>query len=304
MILIGSRALVFRAPKLIFREPKDFDFVCSKSECDKWLERNSAKINPTKIYSLKNKVIAEGETPCEFEIIEPGTSNELLADFVEKDSQTINTAFGKIPNLDLLFALKASHRYLKNSPHFWKTLVDYHVMKSVGAKIRPEHQEFFKLREKETYTYLHPKLNVTKDDFFKDDNISYKFDHDTVHESVMRFEKPAYCFYLKDNEPVLCDKNKFFSIDHKYRIAGVVEEAAVLAIERSLVPHPGVWTPEYAWKFALSKVCSSITSGWFREFAYENAFEVLKNYPVGYWEKFEADVKSGLVKPFMGSKYE
>jgi hypothetical protein len=83
----------------------------------------------------------------------------------------------------------------------------------------------------------------------------------------------------------------------------VVEEAAVLAIERSLVPHPGIKTPEEAWRFALAKVCSSITSGWFREFAYENALEIIKLYPKGYWEKFQEDVKSGLVKPFTGSKY-
>ena len=92
-----------------------------------------------------------------------------------------------------------------------------------------------------------------------------------------------------------CDKNKFFSIDEKYRLAGAVEEAAVLAIERSLVPHAGTWTPEYAWKFALSKVCSSITSNWFREYSYNNIFKILKMYPKNYWEKFQNDVSIGLV---------
>ena len=83
----------------------------------------------------------------------------------------------------------------------------------------------------------------------------------------------------------------------------MVEEAAVLAIERSLVPHPGTWSPEYAWKFALAKVCSSITSGWFRAFGYEHLPEILKLAPVGYWDKFQADVEKGLVKSFTGSKY-
>jgi hypothetical protein len=92
-------------------------------------------------------------------------------------------------------------------------------------------------------------------------------------------------------------------VSQDIRLAGVVEEAAVLAVERSLVPHPGVWKPEYAWKFALAKVCSSITSGWFRQFAYENAPQVLKLYPQGYWEKFQKDCESGLVKTFTGSKY-
>ena len=101
----------------------------------------------------------------------------------------------------------------------------------------------------------------------------------------------------------MTEKAKFFAQPREIQLNGVIEEAAVLAIERSLVPHAGVWTPEYAWKFALSKVCSSITSGWFRSFAYDNALEILKLYPAGYWEKFQKDVESGLVKPFTGSKY-
>jgi hypothetical protein len=176
-------------------------------------------------------------------------------------------------------------------------------MKHLGASVRPEYQEFSKLRMKETYNYAHPKLNVGKDDFFKDDGIQYVFDHDTIHQSVAHFERPAYTYYMEDGAQVNCSKKKFFEIDQSIRLAGVVEEAAVLAIERSLVPHPGTWTPAHAWKFALAKVCSSITSGWFRAFGYEHLPEVLKLAPLGYWDKFQADVEEGLVKPFTGSKY-
>jgi hypothetical protein len=203
----------------------------------------------------------------------------------------------------MLFTIKSSHKYLKNSPHFWKTLVDYHILKKVGATVRPEYQEFLKLREKETYNYSHPKLNQSKEGFFSDDGLQYVWDHDTIHESVARGERPAYTYYMKDGEAVMCDKNKFFALPKEVQMNGVIEEAAVLAIERSLVPHPGVWTPEYAWRFALSKVCSSITSGWFRAFAYDNALEILKLYPAGYWDKFQKDCEDGRVKPFTGSKY-
>jgi hypothetical protein len=298
MILIGSRALAIRAPSILKRKPQDFDFICTKEEFDVWLETNYSKIGVKKTYQENpTKMIVEGDSNCEFELIQPGASSELFHNLVMQDNKTIQIpTFGSIPNLDLLFTLKSSHKYLKNSPHFWKNLLDYHMMKRVGATIRPEYKEFLKLREKETYTYLHPKLNVNKDNFFKDDAITYVYDHDTIHESVARFGKPAYLNYMKDGAEVHSDKSKFFACSREIQLAGVLEEAAVLAIERSLVPHPGVWTPEYAWRFALSKVCTSITSGWFREFAYENAFHVLKLYPNGYWEKFQEDVKSGLVK--------
>lgn len=310
MILIGSRALALwsqamKMPGLLLRKPVDFDFVCTKTEFDSWMEKNSSKVGLTKVYPIKDgaKMIVEGATNCEFEISSPGTSTEMLINLVEGGAGSIETDFGWIPTLDMLFTIKSSHKYLKNSPFFWKTLLDYHVMKAAGAKVRPEYEAFLKLRQKETYNYSHPKLNQSKDGFFADDSIQYVYDHDTIHESVARGERPAYTYYMKDGAEVDCDKEKFFSVSQEIRLNGVIEEAAVLAIERSLVPLPGVWTPEFAWKFALSKVCSSITSGWFRAFAYEHALEILKLYPAGYWEKFQEDVKSGLVKPFTGSKY-
>lgn len=299
MILIGSRALMLRAPHLLLRKPEDFDFVCTKSEFGEWLAENDDKVRPTKIYPEKDgqKIIVEGASNCEFEIIMTDNSAGLLHDLVAKDPDILDTSFGLIPNLDMLFTIKSSHKYLRNSPHFWKTMLDYQILKRSGAVVRPEYKEFLKLREKETYNYKHPKLNQNKDGFFADDNIQYVYDHDTIHQSVAVFDGvPAYTRYMKDGEEVQCDKAKFFACPRKIQLAGVIEEAAVLAIERSLVPHPDVWTPKYAWKFALSKVCSSITSGWFREFAYENAFDVLKLYPENYWEKFQHDVESGLVK--------
>lgn len=305
MILIGSRALALRAPAALSHKPVDFDFICTEQEYKDWMEKNSHKVNPTKIYPVSDgkKMVVEGSTNLEFEFITPGSSNELLNEIVTNDPDTIQTPFGMVPSLDMLFTIKSSHKYLKNSPYFWKTLLDYHVMKVLGAKVRPEYQAFLKLREKETYTYAHPKLNQSKDNFFKDDAVQYVYDHDTIHQSVARFDKPAYLYYAKDGEQVQSDKVKFFAQPIEIQMAGVVEEAATLAIERSLVPHPGVMTPEQAWRFALAKVCSSITSGWFRAFAYEHALDILKLYPAGYWEKFQEDVKSGLVKPFTGSTY-
>lgn len=296
---------MLRMPRALLRKPLDFDFVCTQEEYDTWVKEQSPKVNPTKFYSVSDgkKMVVEGSTNCEFELIRSGTSSELLNQLVMADKESFETPFGWIPNFDLLFTIKSSHKYLKNSPHFWKTLVDYHVMKKLGAKVRPEYEEFLKLREKETYTYAHPKLNQSKENFFKDDQVQYVYDHDTIHESVARFERPAYTYYMKDGAQVQTEKDKFFACSRDIQLAGVVEEAAVLAIERSLVPHPGVKTPLEAWRFALSKVCSSITSGWFRAFAYENALEILKLYPVGYWEKFQEDVKKDLVKPFTGSKY-
>ena len=306
MILLGSRALSLRAPQLLARKPLDFDFACTREEFDQWMEKNSYKVNPTKIYPEKNKMIVEGSTNCEFEIAGEQPSTQMLIDLVSQDPEAIDTPFGKVPSLDMLFTIKSSHKYLKNSPHFFKNFIDYHTMKAAGAQIRPEYQEWHSIREKETYNYSHPKLNVTKDNFFKDDAIEYKYDHDSIHESVKLYERPAYTYYLKDGEEVMTDMKKFFTVDHKYRIAGVIEESLTLSLERALVPHFDKWkSPMDAVRFAYSKVASSITSGKFREFAYMNGPEVLKVMSTRshFYEKFLDDVKTGLVKPFTGSRY-
>ena len=290
LILIGSRALAICCPEAINRPPLDFDFIGSKDAFYCWQELNgvTGPESPT-----SRGIAVAAAPPCELELLQ-GSAIAIAAE-VKRDPQTIATGMGLLPSLDLLFTIKASHRYLKNSPHFWKTTIDYHAMKRCGAVIRPEYREWFAQREKETYSYHHPRLNTTKSDFFADDGLQYVFDHDSIHRSVKRGERPAYTYYMKDGAQVQCDKGKFFALPQSARIAGVIEEAAVLAIERSLVPHPNVKTPKQAWLYALSKVCSSITSGWFREFAYENIFDIVKSYPHGYWEKFQRDVESGIV---------
>lgn len=305
MILIGSRALALRAPSLLSKAPVDFDFVCTQDEYQTWMEKNSHKINPTKIYPIKDgaKMIVEGDTNIEFEMIQPGTSTEMLDNLVSSDKDTFETPFGLVPSFDMLFTLKSSHKHLKNNPHFWKTLSDYHKMKDVGAVIRPEYKEFYKLREKETYNYSHPKLNTDKKNFFKDDAIVYTYDHDSLHQAVKHLDKPAYVYFGKEGQEVLSDKKKFFECPLETQLYSVVEESAVLAVERSLVPHPGVLTIKQAWGLAFSKVLTSITSGWWRSWAYDHAFEALKLYPEDYFEKFQKGLENGVVKPFTGSTY-
>ena len=121
MILIGSRALLFRAPKILNREPEDFDFIGREDEILKWLEDNSI----SNFVREENRIVVQDQQ-IEFDIIQSGSSNEMFESIVKNDPLTIDSKeFGLIPNLDLLFCLKASHRYLKNSPHFWKTAIDY-----------------------------------------------------------------------------------------------------------------------------------------------------------------------------------
>ena len=303
MLLIGSRALALRAPHAIRRKPVDFDFMCFRPELERWLETDMMKVDVSSTEWVSGKkFLVRGSPNCEFEVAgDSNPSTQAVIDAVIRDPETIETSFGLVPSLDMLFLLKTSHRHLKDSPFFWKTMSDWFMLRALGASIRPEHEALLRLREKETYAYRHPSLERDKKGFFNGDGVTYVYDHDDIHRAVALFDVSAYTRFQRDGAQVAVDREKFVALPKEQQLASAVEEAAVLAIERSLVPFPGKKTPDEAWRFAFSKVCTSITSGWWRTFAYENALDVIKLYRqrcVGpsYWETFESAVRQGRVR--------
>lgn len=146
---------------------------------------------------------------------------------------------------------------------------------------------FFDMRQKDNYfkTSL-PNLNTDKKSFFKDN--FYIYDHDSIHEQIAIEDKPVYLLYMKDNEPVMTDKNKFYKLDRYHQLLGVVEEAMTLACERLLLmPDNQAQIDKqlktdnkdifiFSFMLCLKKVCTTITSGYFREFAHENYDDAVK----------------------------
>lgn len=204
----------------------------------------------------------------------------------------------RVASPNTLLLIKMSHRYKKNTPTFRKTMDDIWGLRFAGARVVD--QVLFQIREQATYDYGHPKLNVDKKDFFKDD-VPYKYDHDSIHEAVAVDGTPAYTKYMVDGEQVLTSRTKFDALDHRTKLLGVLEESYVLALERSIIPHNS--SPSGAFRMALSKVCTSITSGWFREFAWEHYHEVMALYNPDFVDKFHAALLAGRIRPYKGRTY-
>lgn len=310
MLLIGSHALRFHGIETGRKAP-DIDLVGTFDELEQ-LTRCLRQSGPVDSIPLTNNktVLRTKNTLVEFEIAwSDSTSNDLVGRFLtqavgEKKllGQTVY-----VPPLDILYTLKMSHRYLKNSPHFRKTRHDIMLLRSRGAKIHDE--EWLKQREAETYTYKHPKLNVMKGDFFKGDGVDYVYDHDTIHTAMAHILMPecdlpeasyswvpAYRMYMADGAEVKSSKKKFFDTSEKVRLYGVLEEIQVLALERSQIPFKGKVDPRKSFDIAAMKVCTSITSGWFREFAWENLHKVESMYEANYVDRFWKAVDDGIVK--------
>lgn len=291
MLLIGSGALRKHGidPQ---RLQLDEDYICTIDEYHAFV-KNKGKdvVHAVPMNDSKFVVKTINKEIFEFEIAW-GESEPTSSDLILEANK------GKtIASLETLLLLKLSHRYKKDSPHFYKTLCDIELLRNHGVILPKEMKKILKLREKETYTYKHPNLNQGKENFFKNDGLKYIYDHDTIHLAVKHFEKPAYEYYKSDNAQVLCDKEKFWALPEEYRLRGVLEEVLVLALERSQIPNKYKVDRRWSFNKAHEKVCTSITSGFFREFAYDNFRQVQAMYLPTYVDTFIKGIESGIVKP-------
>jgi hypothetical protein len=289
MLIVGSQAFLIHGLNFN-REPSDFDYICTIEEYEDFLRKNRHQIalaEPMKDAKYMHVRFKDG-VHYEFEIAWPGTTAEILISRHEGPS---------VATLPELLMMKLSHRYLRNSPHFLKTMEDIHMLRSIGVKLDRDLSYILKVREKETYTYAHPKLNQSKQDFFTDE-VGYMYEHDDIHLAVAIGNRPAYTYFKEEGAEVKMSRRKWNELPDLIRIRAVAEESMVLAIERSLVPHPGVLTPERAYLKALQKVCTSITSGYFREYAWEHYYEAAKFKDSGFYEKFLLAVATHKVRLF------
>lgn len=302
LALIGSRALNHWVKTEDQREPKDLDIIGTYEEIDiftKNLKRFEKVKAQYPINSGKKILIKTEKRIIEAEIAWDNSNSLSLQKLIQQDGvkQNIDGVDMIVAPLNMLYTLKMSHRYLKDSPHFLKTMRDIVLMRQYGATIPEDYQAFYKERQAIQYNYKLPKLNQNKDSFFSGDGIVYEYDHDTIHEAVKFLEQPAYTYY-SDGE-VWSSKEKFNQCSEEIKLYGVLEESLVLACERSqLAFNP---RPDARWSFehALFKVCTSITSGFFREYAWENYDKVIELYNkvgLNYVEKVDAGIEAGIVK--------
>lgn len=310
-VLIGSRALemICRCRGVdLYRACVDLDYLCTEEDWDAEVQKfaNDRFVETVERNGNKGHVKMKAGAHIEYDIAQPGDSTDALIQYIKENTHKLpHIGYDVVAPLDVLYLLKMSHRFKKNSPHFKKTMMDILFMRSLGVGIPEELDEIYKLRQKESYDYSHPNLNVNSKDFFKGDEVPYVYDHDTIHQAIAVLGEPAYKSYMKDDSEVMTSKEKFFAQPKHVRLLGVYEEACVLALERSQIPFGDDVdgpTPKQSFLMALNKVCTSITSGYFREYAWENYSIVLKLYQrMGeddYVERFKAN--HHMVKPYEG----
>lgn len=305
MLVIGSRALNHHG--LIGYDDiknSDWDFIAEEPDWEAFKGRMfgaEVEVENEDVRAFKC-MHNRRETYFEAYIVKEGyntNSNTMLLNYADLKCKKDNLSGFHWATPEMCLAIKLSHRYKKNNPFFRKTMQHIRFLRNKGVKLSSPLELIVTVRQKETLSYNHPNLNVSKNEFFKDD--IYTLDHDSIHEAVALAGRPAYTFYMKDGSEVLTDKEKFMALPEAIKLAGVYEESCVLALERSQVPNDFQnVSSEHSFMMALEKVCTSITSGWFREYAWENYHKVVHMYKTlgvnDYIDRFKANQQ--VIKPF------
>lgn len=326
MLVVGSRALMAHGVR-IGRKPSDIDIIGTPTDVaefqENWLIAATKKLSEKKVvFFMRDKTIVE------FEIAHPET-NPTAAWLLDhypglgyEDRHhpiTINDGRSMLvrhAHPEVVLALKLSHRYLKNSPHFRKTMDDILALRGLKFRVPAALEGWLKDRQKATLDYGHPSLERNKAKFFSGDGVKYRYEHDDIHKALAvlpnpndytfqygdaDFEKfPAYSYFQREGAEVSVDRDKWKILPEEVKLLSVLEESYVLALERSQVPNDYSIAPRVSFLIALEKVCTSITSGWWREYAWENYYRVLGMYSDDYVDRFQKALADGRVRDYVG----
>lgn len=293
-IVIGSRALNYHS-RLPPGRIMDLDLLMGEEEniiefCDKGSEDIS---NLEKCSEYKYKAKSKKYGQIEFEIANKTQAGQLYYDYCLKANQIYKLdGIGYYRHeliyapLEVLFSLKKSHIFYPI--HWQKNIEDYHLIKDIIQ--RDTIPEITAIRREETKLWAGknktPSLNKSAEDFF-DDNVSNRhFIHDEIHGIMAHFDRPLYESIKESNDKVLCSKDLFHKLSQEQRLKCVLEEAYVIALERKILPMlfdaGPIYTANEAVKYALMRICTTLTGGWFREFAVEN-------YPALSFDAYQSD---------------
>lgn len=320
MILSGSKALYINNNVLISKErfnKADYDVIMSFSDFNSWfksIKKHIIKLVPIHISKFNAKVSINGENKnFEIEIASDNHSTSFLLNNKEHTCENIyidplGIKWHCLKN-EYLFINKKSH--INFPVHFEKSINDYHLIKNHIGQIKNNTytDQYTLLKNTESnnkFSKQHstPKLNVSNDDFFK---ISVKaagrvYIHDDLHYVVKHFSKPIYEMIKNDNKQHMawCDKDMFNNLPLETKIKCVQEECYVIALERYIIPEFRFYN-DYLWcyKRALMRICTTLCSGFFRDFAVEHYHDIIDAYNPDFVDKFNSAIKNGYLKPMI-----
>lgn len=312
MLITGSYAIKKRLKS--FRDYNDIDLWMSAFKLEAFYNVNQHRISKFEPQYYKNKfnLVIDGQR-VELGLYEPGGSGYDLLYRAQLDNLTTNL-FGfewKIPTLKTLFAIKQSHIYYPVKWH--KHIRDYHKIKlaldnssTLGAgqddKLLDEAKAILTKSAAARFKARQPNLNLSNEEFFERSQGIVKriYNHDDLHKAVAYHEQPMYMHLKRDQSSAKCEKDLWDLLHYEYKIKAVQEEAFVIALERFIIPNGGEASQEQqqeAFDKALMKICTTLTGGWFREFAVEN-WPNCRKFTKDYVGEFQEQLRKDKIRKY------
>ena len=165
--------------------------------------------------------------------------------------------------------------HLHRDHRFESHITKYHkfILPLLGDKELHLEDKLLKERIKLTkleYPQGNPNLKQSNMDFF-DDSVVKVFDHDYIHELFAYEERPMFERLKHEGKEgsAWCAKDLWLNLSTTQKLQCVAEEVQVIATERFLLgdkPKP----VKLAYFLALNKVCTTLCSGWFRDYAIDH----------------------------------
>lgn len=248
-LLIGSRALAHWEPSLKLKPTADWDVIT---------DLNISGVEIHDPYTTLNYVMAQYATL-------------QVVDFNGIPLQVVSPIG--------LAIIKRSH--LHREFNFDKHIAQYHFhLVQYRRFFTADDEVILKNRTEATkreFFVQHPRLNVAVPEFF-DDAVPKVYEHDYLHELMAYQDKPLYTRLQEDSSRAWCSRDLWDGLTHEERVLCVAEEVQVIALERFLIPRDWNYVPRAAYIKALHKVCTTLTSGYFRDFAIDNYPEVMLKF--------------------------
>lgn len=293
MLIVGSKAL----SKYFDVSYNDIDIIGSKEDSLKLIN----DLKPSRIN--QNDYIVTLYDIVKTDVYDTNNVEVLLSDNSKSLSEYLKINNSEFASLETLFSLKKSH--INFPVKFDKHIKSYSMLYDHfnGIDIL---SDITKINFKETEDRLGklktPSLNKKVDMFFDQSKNFVKsyFVHDEMHIAVSHYGYPLYEKMQKDLNNAICDKNlwNLFSFEDKCKC--ILEEAYVIALERKILPmlYGGgqYYTSLESFNWSLMRICTTLCSGWFREFGVNNYYRIKEYYNNNYVEDFLTKIDDGKIK--------
>ena len=297
MLIVGSKALKFHFPNFK-RVVKDIDIIGYSDDVNTLCNL----LCPTEVKRGKNTVLLKNITN-KTDLFDTDNVEVLLADnsvslrkYMEYDSVSL------FASPEVLFSLKKSHIHfpIKFEKHIGDYSFLYDHFKGVDYL-----DDLTKINFKETEERLGklktPSLKKSVKEFFgqSDGYVKSYFIHDDIHRVMAHYDKPLYEMMQVDKKLAKCEKDMWNLFTFEDKCKCVLEEAYVIALERRIIPMifggGRGYTSEEALDWALMRICTTLCSGWFRNFATNNYYDIKKLSNKNYVEKFLTEYENGNI---------